>query len=194
MDQTNWSGQAMVADERRSPLGVWLKPLTGSDLEFAHLLAASPESGRYWKFRGATPSPEVLSRVMFDGFYCQYVVMHSGGARCGIAGLYNVNLASRFGYLHALSVPRNASATRTLVGAAIVADLAFRVWGFRKLYVEGPEPSLGAVGPALSRVAHEEGRLAQHEMFEGTYVDHVTYAVYAADWSDSVRRRFGLEG
>ena len=162
---------------------VHLRPVCPADYEYAMLLAGSQDSGILWKFRGATPSPEVLARCMHDGFYCHYVVVDAFGERSGFVGLYNVNLASGFGFLHALSVPRTRQALVTLRGTFGVLDFGFETLGLQKVYFEGPELTAKAIGLGnWSEFLEEEGRLREHEILLGKRVDFVTYALYKEKW------------
>lgn len=167
-----------------------LRPLLPSDFEFCYLLAADPMGGVTWKFRGTTPSPDVFNRALYDGIFCQYIVLDAETLeRVGFVALYNVSLGSRFGYVHALSVPGTAHGAATTHGALMLIDRAFGLWSLRKIYIETLETTAAMIGSALSRFAREEGRLRDHEILGGVPSDLVTFAVYADDWP-SVRSRF----
>jgi RimJ/RimL family protein N-acetyltransferase len=169
---------------------VALRPLLPSDFNFVYELAVSLDAGRTWKFRGTTPSPDVVMRQLYDGVVLQQlIVMRLSGEPVGISGIYNAHPASGFGYLHTLG--RTDPPMRGLVteGTALLIDHAFDVLGLRKLYIEILSSNEARVGVGLARYCELEGRLLSHELQGEVYADLLTYALYRPRWRE-VRRRF----
>ena len=72
-------------------------------------------------------------------------------------------------------------------------DYLFTVFGFRKLYGEVLEFNLTSFRSIIGKIAHEEGRLRDHEYFDGRYWDLVFLAIYREEW-EAKRERLGSGG
>lgn len=148
-----------------------------------YLMAVAGEDAFRWRYRGATPSPDVFVQQFWEGTTAAYVAVdRSTQSAMGFVSLYNVNFHSNFGYMQALST-RSYIRTGLFIEAIVLAvHHWFEVWDFRKLYMEVPEFNLPQFGSAVGKFLIEEGRLRSHERFGSQLWDHIIFALYAENW------------
>jgi ribosomal-protein-serine acetyltransferase len=114
-----------------------------------------------------------------NGFQCAIL---ASGRIVGTIGFHRVdwgNRATSLGYW--LAEDAQGEGTMTMAVRALV-DWAFNGWGLHRVEIRA------AVGNSRSRAVaerlgfREEGLLRQVERVGGRYLDHVVYAVLAAEW------------
>ncbi len=167
---------------------VSLRPVGQSDTDWI-LHAASSTESLTWRFRGTTPSPDLILRGIWDRCLCQFVVVRSSGARAGeplgLVGLYNADLHSGTAYLHSLALHTDRKLGLVVAGAKLLLDHAFELWDLRKIYMEIPEYNEATIGAdILATIARREAVLVEHERLWGRYWDMSIWVISRADWSD----------
>ncbi len=148
---------------------VELRPLLPSDAEWCYLLACGP-AGERWRYRGRTPSHEQVAVDLWRGVYAQYVVLdRASGQRSGLVGFYNVAVDAGRAYAFALADPDRS--TQVTEGFGLLCEWGFEHQGFQRIYLEVPEFNLGQFA-SLGEAAVVEGRLRNHEIWQGRYWDY----------------------
>lgn len=148
---------------------VLLRPLLPSDAEWCYLLACGP-AGERWRYRGRTPSHEQVAVDLWRGVYAQFVVLdRATGTRSGLVGFYNVAVDAGRAYAFALADPERS--TQVTEGFGLLCEWGFAHQGFQRIYLETPEFNLGQFA-SLGDAAVVEGRLRNHEIWQGRYWDY----------------------
>lgn len=165
---------------------VELRPVRMADVDHIYEMATVGDSVYGWRYRGATPPPDVFARQLFEGVLAQYLVVdRAQGTLQGLVGLYNANLASQHVYAFVLGAEHHTPG-RVLEGLLIMLDHAFNTWELRKVYFEVPEYNLNQFS-GITRYTTEEGRLRNHERLFGRLWDQLILALYRDTWEDRGR-------
>ncbi len=161
---------------------VQLVPLTRRDYDFVFdLEVMGPAASRY-RFRGTTPSPERFPELMWAGVYLQYVILwRRTGARIGTVMCYGADFRNRHARI-AGALVADPPSPYALEGFALFLDHLFRECDLRKVYGDTLEPNAQATWSAVGAIVHEEGRLRDHEFFNGRYRDLLMLAIYREEW------------
>lgn len=182
-----WSGRNYLETRR-----LILSPPYGQIVERLHYYLTTGVHAYRWRFRGATPAPQVFAQQMWDGILCQYACLEKeSGDLLGYVGLYNPNFISETVYCFAISFDDDPVPSRIGTGAEGLLALLFHgfsSWGFRKVYFEVPEFNLRSIGPSVSRHLREEGRLIQHERLDGRLWDSSILALTGEKWAEVAPR------
>lgn len=148
---------------------VLLRPLLPSDAEWCYLLACGP-AGERWRYRGRTPSHEQVAADLWRGVYAQFVVVdRATGDRAGLVGFYNVAVDAGRAYAFALADPDRSP--KVTEGFGLLCEWGFEHQGFQRIYLEVPEFNLDQFA-SLGDAAVVEGRLRNHEIWQGRYWDY----------------------
>lgn len=172
--------------------GVRLRPVSPADYDEIYRWSTDPRTSATWRFRGATPSPDVVIRQLWDGVLAQFCVLASDRrAPIGIVGLYNANHVSQYAYLYALSAPEVMGTGLVARAALELIDYAFERFRLRKIYVETRGHALTQFKSIVRRgIMVEEARLRDHEWLMTGYDDLVILSVQPSAL-ESIRRLTG---
>jgi len=148
------------------------EPVRPADIEAIYELSVEGTNWTRWIFRGGNVSPsDVAARVFQPGVLTQVVARsHSGGA-------IGAHLIAYEAQRYHVKVGIVTSGTWQLTGLPVEAmlffmDFLFGNWPFRKLYIE----MMGSEWErqhSLGRVFEVEGRLSQHDYYNGQFDDLV---------------------
>lgn len=168
-----------------------LRPVLARDHELLYFWANDSLTTETWRYRGATPSPEAFARSLWDGVLAQYlVVSRKRPEPFGLVGLYNSNLASGYAYAYALSAPHALGSGLAVRGLLLLADIAFRRWPLRCIYVETTSRALGQFVSARSALLEEVARIPEHERNpSGGFDDLVTLRLSREMWDRYLMNR-----
>jgi hypothetical protein len=130
---------------------VTLQPVTENDYEALRSLELSSTMLHHWRFGGATPSPEVYEKILWQGVYAQYLIIDNrvGFDRTllGLIFSYDVDLVNGTGKLGAAKFATSrVGGVLFLEGFGLFVDLTFALAPLRKLYLEVPEHNLASSG------------------------------------------------
>ncbi|HQZ35489.1 MAG TPA: hypothetical protein PK020_13775 [Ilumatobacteraceae bacterium] len=147
-------------------------PVRPDDIEAIYELSVEGTNWTRWIFRGGNVSPsDVAARVFQPGVLTQMV------ARSHIDGTIGAHLIAYEAQRYHVKVGIVTSTAWQLTGLPVESmlffmDFLFSNWPFRKLYIE----MLGSEWErqhSLSRVFEVEGRLSEHDYFNGRFDDLV---------------------
>lgn len=159
------------------PAALRLQPITPADHDWLyHLLVV--DAGERWKFRGRTPSPAEFHTELWAGVHTQYVVT-SDRQRCGLVGLYHLNLLAGHARLFAVAAPGHGP--QVTEAAILLCNWALEEFELRKLIVEAPEYNLDQFRRILAH-GTVEGQVTNHEYWRGRYWDLFTVTITAERW------------
>ncbi len=161
-----------------------LRPLRPTDYGFvSHLYSCTAERIAYYRLRGTTPSPEQFVRDLWDGVHCQFLVCSPDDrAAYGLVSLLGYNAVHEYGRLAVVGLPELAEAVALIQGVEMFIDYVFLTFPLRKLYGEVITPNLQAFRRVIGKTFVEEGRLAEHEWFQGGRVDLHVLALTRERW------------
>jgi RimJ/RimL family protein N-acetyltransferase len=166
---------------------VELRPITPEDYHWLQRAELSSELAMRWRFRGATPGPEQWAQAIWTGALAQFLVIERRtGEPAGLVAIYRAN----FQHGHAaLGAARFASAKSPvmILGIALFLRYVFACWNFRKLYLELPEYNYSQFASGLGRIFEIEGRLREHNYFDGRLWDELLLAIYRDSWAENGR-------
>ena len=168
---------------------VVLRPVDDGDVPFLYDLMAAPEAGAKVRFGGATPSPEQVSRAMWDSVLAQFVVSSRRTQEpIGLFVVASPNFRDGFAYLSAIARPDLHGSGRMVEGVMVGTNYAFATWPFRKLYMEVASFNLTPFRSALDRYLVEEGRLRDHVFYADAYHDVHILAIYRQTWREAAAK------
>lgn len=159
-----------------SSRAVLLRPLLPSDGEWCYALMCGP-AGERWKYRGRTPSPEVVANDLWRGVFAQFVVLERPtGRRAGLVGFYNTSPeAAR---AHAFAIAEPDLAPLVTEGFGLLLAWGFDHHRFDRVFIETAEFN-AANFESLGRAAVVEGRLRNYEVWRGRFWDLLILSVTA---------------
>jgi RimJ/RimL family protein N-acetyltransferase len=184
----NGAGQAAVEDElapRTSTGRVSLRAILDDDLPSLYAILTGPDNFRF-RFRGFMPSREQFAAELNQGYLTQFTVAGERRSEVlGVAGVYNANVHDGTAYL---SVMVDSSHTGTGTGVEallLMADYCFRVWTFRKLYLETAAYNYDAFASGAGSFFEVEGRLRDHLYYAGRHWDLIIASIRRETWPES---------
>jgi hypothetical protein len=162
---------------------VRLRLLLPNDYEWLYPLALDENTGYRWRFRGAIPSPEAFVAGIWESSFVQFVIEKlDDGTPLGLIQAYNADLVDRHVKIALLISPGAQRQGWPMEGAVLMLRYLFRNWPLNKIYIEGPEPNLVALGNDPDGLIVEEGRLTEHTYFRSELVDWVVLAVHRREF------------
>ena len=169
-----------------------LRPLAQNDYAYLYELSLSAENNARWRYRGSTPSPERFVGDLWSGVQAQFIVeTPEPRKRAGLVVAYNADLANGTVYLGTLIDNEHHRKAWPMEGILLFVDYLFQNWTFRKIYAETTEFSAARFSSGAGKLFTEEGRLKQHQYFQGRYWDYLTYALTREQWEQNGRKVLG---
>lgn len=166
-----------------------LRPVNQADYGYLYDLSLMPENSARWRYRGTSPSPEQFVSDLWNGTLSQFLIeLREPRTPVGLTVAYNADLANGTLYLGVLIDPAFHKKSWPLEGVLLFVDYLFRNWPLRKVYAEAPEFSALAFASGSQHLFVEEGRLREHQFFQGRYWDYVYFAVTRECWESRGRR------
>jgi hypothetical protein len=174
-----------AGDGSLPPLGryVSFRPVLPFDYDWLYALACSPEIGWRWRFRGTHPSPDAFAGALWDGVLCQFIVDdRREGASLGLVTAHDASHRHGYAYVSAVFHQQDPPAPWQVEGLVLFVQHLFRLFPFRKLYLQTNDLTVGGFGSLIGSLLVEEGRLRDHEFHDGRYVDQITLAIARERW------------
>ena len=168
---------------------VALRPITDRDRLFVYELMTDPRAGGRVRFGGATPSPEKVAASLWDSVLAQFVVEKtSRGEPIGVVAVTSPNFRNGFAYLSAVGTAQAQGSGLVAEAVLLGFNYAFRTWPLRKIYMESTEESFHEFRTGTRVLFEEEGRLREHQFWNGRYQDMLILAVYRRTWEKHLPR------
>jgi RimJ/RimL family protein N-acetyltransferase len=166
-----------------------LRPLVPADHAWLYELVCTGDALSTFRFRGRTVPPEQFADHLWADVLAQMVICGPASEPAGLVQCYQPDLRNRNARL-ALVLHPDARGQRWPYEAVVLfINHVFQSWDFRKLYFEGPEPTLLAAAHVLAPYVEEEARFREGEYFLGRWVDRL---VWALDVDTFVREAAGF--
>jgi RimJ/RimL family protein N-acetyltransferase len=159
-----------------------LTPVQESDLGFLYSLAAHPETGYRWRYRGNPPRPDEFAADLWGQVLVQYVAREeSSGRPAGLVVAYSADPAQGHAYVGAVFTPEHAGTGLAAEITAVFVRYLFHTFRLRKLYLDVPGFNWPQVSSGDGRLFRVEGVLRDHDYYAGRYWDKYVCAIYPPD-------------
>lgn len=158
---------------------VSLVPLTPEFVRPIYQLSISENINFRWRMHGAIPPFEAFERSLYGNILVQFAIVLTRNPKALVGHIvgYDGNLQDGTCYLGVIRDPRAGAGA--LEGVAIFVRYLFAHFPLRKIYIQAPEFNVRQFASAISAgVLVEEGRLKQHQYFNGKYWDVLVLALY----------------
>jgi RimJ/RimL family protein N-acetyltransferase len=167
---------------------VRLRPVFPDDMPTIYRLSTRGDVGFRWRYRANVISIEQFTHEFWQSVLVQLVVeRRSAPGPVGLVVGFGPDLKNgtvSFGtLLQPSSVVRGSGAE----ASGMFIDYLFRAWPLRKVYAHVPAWNVNQFGSAIGPIFTEEGRLREHEYYDGKYWDVHIYSVTRSRW-DAIRR------
>lgn len=172
---------------------VILRSVVPEDERWIYETAVSEEDGYKWRLRGQVIPYDAFMEQLWADVLCQYVVSARSGDGQPLALLqaYKPDFANGHTRVTLLVRKEYQKAGWPIEGVVLFLNHLFKIWNFRKIYFEGPEFALGAMGSGVGLLFVEEGRYGKHEFHDGEFHDFVVNALYRETFAELVQERLG---
>lgn len=168
---------------------VGLVPVRRDHLPSLYTMVTHPDTAPHWRFRGGYPSPEQFEQTLWQDVAAQFALEQRG--RCvGWVVAYKPEFAQGHVHVAACSAPESLGTGAAIEGLGLLIDHLWRAWPLRKVYMETSERSYPQFASGEGRIFEVEGRLRQHEFYDGRRWDKLVLALY----EEHVARIRGLLG
>lgn len=150
-----------------------------ADFELVYSWATAPDVSHTWRYRGATPSPEMFAQQLWTGVLCQFIATIRGSeAPIGLATLYDANLSSQHAHMSCLVASRYRRTGAPIGMALALLTYAFDTWPLVKVYMETNSVSIRQYQSALNRrFFFEEARILGFERFGDGWADLIYLSI-----------------
>ncbi|MEJ5255945.1 MAG: GNAT family N-acetyltransferase [Acidimicrobiales bacterium] len=172
---------------------VSLRPVLAQDESYLTALHLWGDGFIRYRFRGRTPNPDALRRLLWEEVLAQFMITCGGGRRVGLVSAFEPDPRNRTVHLAVLQDPEWAGSGLALEGVAVFLSYLFSQFDLRKVYAECLEGNYTPFASGSGRFFDVEGRLRAHEYVDGRYEDVYLLAVERSRWADQHRRLFGQD-
>jgi RimJ/RimL family protein N-acetyltransferase len=164
---------------------VSLRAILDDDLPALYSILTGPDNFRF-RFRGYVPSREQFVAELNQGYLAQFTV---AGRRpsdvLGVAGVYNANVHDGTGYLAVMADSAHTGTGTGVEALLLLVEYCFKVWTFRKLYLETAEYNYDAFASGAESFFEVEGRLRDHLYYDGRHWDLVIASIRRERWPET---------
>jgi len=168
---------------------VALRAVTSADYEFLLRLQTAPENMIRWRYRGTTPSPEMLLQSLWQGVLAQFLVTRiDTDEPIGLVVAYNPEFRHGYASLAAIFEPTYEKAGWTLEATAVLLAYLFESFPFRKVYLEVIEFNYDRLASGAESIFHVEACLREHEFHFGRYWHQYVLAIYRDEFAGVLAR------
>ncbi|WP_117211104.1 GNAT family N-acetyltransferase [Allorhizocola rhizosphaerae] len=149
------------------------------DMSFLYMLAAHPETGFRWRYRGSPPPPDRFAADLWTQVLVQFVVRRvDNNQPVGLVVSYAADLSLRHAYLGALFHHRHTGSGLAAQAVSLFVDYLFQTFPLRKLYLEVPGFNWPQLQSGQGRMFQVEGVFRDHDYYHGRYWDKYVCAIY----------------
>jgi RimJ/RimL family protein N-acetyltransferase len=171
-----------------------LRALRTADYGWLFETVSAIDSIARWRFRGAVPDPGNFPEVLWFGVHTQLVIESQQGEPMGLVTSYGADLRCGFTKVACIFDPGHQRRGWPFEGVVLFLDHLFTHWPLRKIYFEAPAPVADEVGLTSIEgdILRREACLTEHDLFEGSYVDLLVFALTRRRFDERVRPLSGI--
>lgn len=138
-----------------------------------------------FRFRGATPSPELFIASLWDSVVVAFIVLRRDtGGPIGLVTVYKEDTRSATAYVAVGLHPDAVGHVYGPEALVLLLNYSFHTFPYRKLYAESIEYNISGLSGLREKLFVEEGRFRDHEFIAGRWWDRVYFAVYRERWNE----------
>jgi RimJ/RimL family protein N-acetyltransferase len=119
------------------------------------------------------------------------MIVDSTDRAVGLVSAYGFNGMNRTVYLSVIVAPSAARSGMAFEALSLFVEHLFQTWDLRKIYAEAIYENYLQFASGAGRIFVEEGRLSEHEYFNGRYHDFLILALSRDRWISLPQRLRG---
>jgi RimJ/RimL family protein N-acetyltransferase len=157
-----------------------------ADHEYLYALATHPEVTWRWRYRGEAVGYDAFVQQLWAGTLAHFVVERRvNGQKLGYVQAFDAS--PRHGWCHFAVVldPTLHRSGWAIECMALFFNYVFTGWNFRRLYAVALEHNFAELRSGSGTWFVVEGRLEDHEWYDGRYWDLLLLTVRREDWERS---------
>lgn len=171
--------EPLVSPPIRRRGAVEMRPVGPSQMAFLYQLAVDERTAFRWRFRLETPTEETFARTLWPGVLVQFCVhLVTTGEPIGLVTCYGADMANGHANVGGIFAPNIHGTGLAISAVHLFIEYIFKGWAFRKLYFEVPEFNYLQFASGEGKLFQLEGRLREHDYYDGRYWDRLFLAVY----------------
>ena len=149
------------------------------DIGYLYGLAADPDTGFRWRYRGSVPSFERFSSEFWAGVLVQLVARRiQDDQPVGHVVAYGGDMSMGHTFLGAVFQPEYTGTGLAAQAVAVFVRYLFKTFPLRKIYIEVPGFNFAQMASGEGILFHVEGALKEHDYYDGRYWDKYYCAIY----------------
>jgi RimJ/RimL family protein N-acetyltransferase len=176
------AGEGVVTGPVLESPRIIARPTIAADLDLLYEIeVCSPRAGSY-RHAGRTPSPYEFSQRYWEATALTHTLIErETSSVVGSTVLYALDSLSRHARFGMCVSPAVQGAGTAIAGAELVLEYSFQLFDLRRIYLEVAAPNLDQFRSVL-RIAQVEGRLVDHTLLFGAYVDMLFLSIRREEW------------
>jgi RimJ/RimL family protein N-acetyltransferase len=123
---------------------------------------------------------------MWEGVLLSHTIFDDRARRVGNVVAYRADFKNGTVYMAMIIEPCSNRAFIANDTVLLFVNYLLTCWPIRKIYGEVSERNLAQFKGALGRTILEEGRLKEHDYYNGKYWDFLVVALYRATWLEQI--------
>jgi hypothetical protein len=161
--------------------------VTFNDLDFLHRLMVQGPAAHMWRLRGRSIAPEDFPKLLWADVLVQHVVLRVDTmVPIGIVRCVRGDERNALAWVEGFLLPEMSGRPWTAEACWLFVDQLFSEWGFRALFREHLEPTIGAVQFDWP-CSGEEARLREDMAFDDGWLDRVFTSLRRPLWRTAIR-------
>jgi RimJ/RimL family protein N-acetyltransferase/aryl carrier-like protein len=165
--------------------GIRLDPVVPDDTRFLYSLAAAPETGFRWRYRGVPPSLDRFATGMWDQIVVQYVARRvDDNQPVGHLIAYGADPTTRFVHAGAVFVPSCTGSGLAARTVGMFVRYLFHTLPLVKVYLEVPGFNWPQISSGEGTLFRVEGVLRDHLFYAGRTWHQYLCAIYRDSGAD----------
>ncbi len=143
--------------------------------------------GFRWSSDRRVPTYELFVERMRLDPAREFVAVAADGRPVGWLEAYNEDASSGYAWIGVFMDPSVQGSGLGIEAIAVFIHYLFVSLPYRKLYANAIEESYRFFASGDGRFFYVEGRLREHEFYNGSFRDRLTLAVYRDEWREIMR-------
>ncbi|HEY0638436.1 MAG TPA: phosphopantetheine-binding protein [Pseudonocardiaceae bacterium] len=155
-----------------------LAPVEHGDYPFLYALAAHPETGFRWRYRGAPPQPDQFGTDLWAGVLVQHLVRRiADDEPVGQVVAYAADLPNNHVHVGAVFHHRHSGTGLPARAVTLFVRYLFHTFPLHKAYLEVPGWNWPQLASGEGRLFDVEGVLREHDVYAGRRWDKYLCAI-----------------
>lgn len=175
--------EPLVLSPARAGRHVAVRPVVPSDHQWLYEMAVMTDRGAHWRLHGSVPPFDRFVQLLYGNCTAVFALERlSDHAPFGLCQLFDHEPSSHTAQLTAMIAGDLERKAWPLEGIFLFLDYAFTAFSLRKIYFESFEDEARKYRSAVGKLLTLEGRLTEHRLVFGRYVDMYIFAMRREDF------------